>query len=106
MLEEIIERLWPPEKLSIFLFTLGFCLIIAATGIIRALKFLGLSAPSPRSRKEKLLMGFVGVVLVIGAVVLSLSLPVYKRAISSRMIYAGRDAKQIVADGEDVYLLK
>jgi hypothetical protein len=106
MLEEIIERLSSPEKVSIFLFTLGFSLIIAATGIIRGLKFLGLSAPSPRSKKKKLLMGTAGGVLVISGVALSLSLPVYKPDISSKVIYAGRDAKQIVADGEDVYLLK
>jgi len=106
MLEEIIERLSSPEKISIFLFTLGFSLIITATGIIRGLRFLGLSAPSPRSRKEKLLMGTVGAALVIASIAYSLRLPVYKSDISKRRIYAERDAKQIVADGEDVYLLK
>ncbi len=106
MLEEIMERLLSPEKFSIFLFTLGFSLIITAPGIIRRLEFMGLSAPSPRSRREKILMGMAGVVLVIVGVALSLKLPLYKSEISSRMIYDGRDAKQIVADGEDVYLLK
>ena len=52
MLDEIIERLTSPDKLSIFIFNLGFCLIVAATGIIGELKFLGLSAPSPRSKRE------------------------------------------------------
>jgi len=106
MLDEIIERLSSPKKFSIFLLTLGFSLLITATGIIRGLKFLGLSAPSPRSRKEKLLMGTVGAVFVIASVAYSLALPVYKSDLSERRIYAGHDAKQIVADGEDVYLLK
>lgn len=105
-MEEIIERIMSPDKFSIFLFTLGFSLLVTVTGIISGLKFLGLSAPSPRSRKEKLLMGITGAVLVIWAFVVSLSLPVYKPGISKRIIYAGNDAKQVVADGEDVYLLK
>lgn len=106
MLDEIIERLSSPEKFSIFLFTLGFCLIVAATGIIGELKFLGLSAPTPRSIREKFLMGGAGVLLAIGAVALSLAMPVYKPATSAKRIYAGNDVKQIVADGEDLYLLK
>lgn len=106
MLEEIIERLLSPDKFSIFLFTLGFSLIVTVTGIIRGLKFLGLSAPSPRSRKEKLLIGMTGAVLMIWGAAQSLTLPVYIPAISAKRIYAGPDAMQIVADGDDVYLLK
>ena len=51
-------------------------------------------------------MGIAGLVLLTWAVIQSLALPVYKPATSARKIYAGRDVKQIVADGEDVYLLK
>ena len=106
MLEEIIERLMSPDKFSIFLFTLGFSLIVSVTGVVRGLKFLGISAPLARSRKEKLLIGMAGIVLVVSGVAKSLSLAVYVPAISAKQIYTGNDAKQIVADGEDVYLLK
>lgn len=106
MLEEIIERLSTPDKFSIFLFTLGFSLIVASTGIIRGFKFLGLSTSSPRSKKERILMGSTGTALIIAGVALSLSAPVYIPDISKIQIYAGQDAHRIVADGEDVYLLK
>lgn len=106
MLDEIIERLTSPEKFSIFIFTLGFCLIVVATGIIGEIKFLGIEAPPPRSKRQKVLMGIAGLVLLTWAVAQSLALPVYKPATSARRIYAGRDVKQIISDGEEVYLLK
>jgi hypothetical protein len=106
MLDEIIERITSPDKLSVFIFTLGFFLIVAATGIIDELKFLGLSTPSPRSKRGKIVMGIAGLVLLTWAVAQSLAIPVYKPTISAKKIYSGSDAKQIVADGEDVYLLK
>jgi hypothetical protein len=48
----------------------------------------------------------IGAAAITGSVVLAFTFPVYKPWVSKQLIYGGHDAKQVVADGEDVYLLK
>jgi hypothetical protein len=80
---------------------------LTAFGVVKGFEFGKLALPSPTTRNGKILVAMVGVVLLAFGGLLSVSLlPDYKPTVSEELIYAGSDAHQIAADGEDVYLLK
>jgi hypothetical protein len=102
----LYEQLSSPEPLSVAIFMLGFYCLTTAVGITTGIKIGVRSLPSPSQRRGKFLLGALGVGLIAISVIYSLSLPVYAPSIREKLIYDGTDAKQIVADGDDVYLLK
>ena len=106
-MRELFNRLLSPEPLSVVTFMFGLYCLTTALGITTGLRFGTVSflSPSP-GKKEKLLLYIVGGGLIAFSIVFSMSLPVYKPVIFKERIYAGRDAKQVVADGDDIYFLK
>ncbi len=100
------EHIVTPPPLSVALFLLGIYCLTTAGGVTTGIQLGAISIPSPTRLKWKLLLGFSGLALLVLSVTLALKLPVYKPSIYKKLIYDGDDAKQIVADGEDVYVLR
>jgi hypothetical protein len=105
LFQEIWTRLGAPEPLSLAAFPLGVFLLLAASGIVSGARYGDFSLPSPQGRKQKTAWMIVGTALILFGITFSLTRPVYKPWLSSKLIYTGHDAAQIVADGEDVFLL-
>lgn len=110
MLEKLTNlygQLTSPPALAVVIYMLSLYCFLTALGITKGFQFGKLLLPAPRTRKGKILLSTLGVILFAFAVILSVSLlPEYRPTVSKKLIYAGDDAKQIVSDGEDVYLLK
>src|SRR6185295_8976199 len=100
-----VDALTSPLPTAAVLFMLGLYFITVGFGLT-IIKVPWLSLPSNLDRKGKLLCWALGAACVVSSVVLAFSFPVYKPWISKQLIYSGYDAKQIVAYGDDVYLLK
>jgi hypothetical protein len=99
------EALTSPLPTAAALFIVGIYFITAGFGIT-AIKLPWFSLSPSSGRKGTLLYCGIGAAAMTGSVLLAFSFPVYKPWISRRLIYGGHDAKQVVADGADVYLLK
>lgn len=103
----LIGQLTSPPPLAVVFFMLGLYCFTTALGITTGLQFGKLSLPAPKRRRGKILFNTLGVVSITFGIILAVSLiPEYKPTVFGKLIYAGNDAKQIVSDGEDVYLLK
>lgn len=105
-MSEILARIASPEALVVAAYLAGVYCVATAGGIASGVHVASLSLPAPTTRTGKSLMYGVGLSLILLGLVRSLSYPEYKPEVFTRWIYQGGDAKQIVADGEDVYLLK
>jgi hypothetical protein len=105
-MSEILARIASPEALVVAAYLAGVYCVATAAGIASGVHVANLSLPAPTTRTGKSLMYGVGLSLILLGLIRSLSYPEYKPEVFTRWIYQGGDAKQIVADGEDVYLLK
>jgi hypothetical protein len=110
MIERLVNvytQLTAPPPLALIVYMLSLYCLLTAFGVVKGFEFGKLALPAPTTRKGTILVATVGVLLLAFGAVLSVSLlPDYKPTVSEELIYAGNDAHQIVADGEDVYLLK
>ena len=110
MIERLVNlynQLTAPPPLALIVYMLSLYCLLTAFGVVKGFEFGKLALSAPTTRRGKILVATVGVLLLAFGAVLSVSLlPDYKPTVSEELIYAGSDAHQIVADGEDVYLLK
>jgi hypothetical protein len=90
---------------SIVTFMLGVYLLLVAAGIAIGFKIGDVSLPAPQTERGKILVYAAGAALLAVSAILALVTPTYKTTVSARLIYSGEDTKQVIADGEDVYLL-
>lgn len=103
----LIGQLTSPPPLAVVFFMLGLYCLTTALGITKGLQFGKLSLPPPKTRRGTILFNTLGVVSIVFGVILTVSLiPEYKPTAFGKLIYAGNDTKQVVSDGEDIYLLK
>jgi hypothetical protein len=93
------------DSLSVAAYLAGVYCIATAAGIAKGVKVSNLSLPSPRSKPGKVLMYVAGLSLIGFGVYRVYEFPEYRSAVFEESVYHGTEAKQIVADGEDVYLL-
>jgi hypothetical protein len=106
-LHNLFDQLTSAPALAVAVFMLGIYCFLTALGITTGFQFGELRLPAPKTTRWKILLGAFGVILLAFAVIYSVSLfPQYIPTVDKKLIYAGKDAKQIVSDGEDVYILK
>jgi hypothetical protein len=105
-MSELLSRFFSSDSGSIAAYLAGIYCLATAKGIARGIKFASFTFPSPKSKRMKLIMYGVGFSLIGVGLYRALRFPEYKPAVFEKWIYQGTDAKQIVADGEDLYLLK
>jgi hypothetical protein len=106
VVQEILERLWSPDSWSVAALLAGAYCVATAAGISTGVQISKVVLPAPVTRAGKLFMHGAGLVLILIGLGRALSYPEYKPEVFKRWVYQGKDAKQIVADGEDVYLLR
>lgn len=103
----LIGQLSSPQQIAVVFFMLGIYCFTTAFGITNGLQFGKLSLPSPTTGRGKILFNTLGLVIVGFGIILTVRLvPEYKPTIFRKILYAGDGVKQIVSDGEDIYLLK
>ncbi|GAB7541323.1 hypothetical protein [Cupriavidus sp. 8B] len=102
---EILNKLLS-DSWSVAAYLAGIYCIATAAGISRGVTISNFSVPSPETKQGKTLMYAVGLSLFIFGAQRAIRFPEYKPAVFEKLVYEGTDAKQIVADGEDIYLLK
>jgi hypothetical protein len=105
-MSEILDRLYSPDSWSIAAYIAGMYCLATAAGVATGLRIGQFSVPAPQTRIGRIIMSALGLSLVGFGIQRSIHFPEYKPAVFERSAYQGSDAKQIVADGQDVYLLK
>ena len=105
-MSEILSKLLSPDATSVAAYLAGIYCVATAAGISRGVNFGTFSVSSPKSKPGRTLMYLVGLSLIIFGAQRALRFPEYKPAVFEKLVYEGPDATQIVADGEDPYLLK
>ncbi len=101
ILSKLLSDSW-----SVAAYLAGIYCVATAAGISRGVNFATFSVPSPKSKVGRTLMYLAGLSLIGFGAQRALRFPEYKPAVFEKLVYEGPDATQIVADGEDVYLLK
>jgi hypothetical protein len=106
-LRNLYDQLTSAPALAVAVFMLGIYCFLTASGITTGFQFGELRLPAPKTIRWKILLAVFGVILLTFAVIYSVSLfPEYVPTVDEKIIYQGKDAKQVISDGEDVYILK
>jgi hypothetical protein len=103
-LEDVASNLLK-TPFSVATFMLGVYLLLVAAGIAIGFQIGGVSVPAPQTERGKNLVRAAGAALLAVSVIVAFVQPAYKTTVSARLIYSGKKAEQVIADGEDVYLL-
>lgn len=99
---------YSPGPLEVVLFATGLSLLLASLGVVTTLSLGKSTITIPTTRKWKIIFGLGGVGMVLVSIALSLQKPVWKPGVSEELVYLGKgktQAQQIVADGEQLYVL-
>jgi hypothetical protein len=111
-LSKLIEELSQAPAVALIFFLLSIYCVTTAIGFSPGLPQIGkFSLPPPNITIGKILYGALGVISLALALYLTFKVfPLYTTTVEEKFIDAGTDAagmyaKQIVSDGEDVYIL-
>jgi hypothetical protein len=106
-LYKLYEQLTTPPTLAVVFLMLSIYCFSAAFGVSPGLQLGKFSPPAPNTTIGKIVYSGLGISFLAIFVICSVSLfPEYRATVDGKLIYAGKDARQIVSDGEDVYILK
>ena len=103
-LRSISQDILTPPIIAIASFMIGVYFVISCSGIATGIQFGGISLRSPSSKQERYIYGFIGLFLIILGIYCSIQMTPYREIAYDTCVYRGGDAKQIVADGYNVFL--
>ena len=96
-----------PIVLALPFFLLALACLLNLLGFTPGgLQVKALFIPPPSNRRNKLISGALGTFFILVGIACVVILVDYKPSFTETEIYEDNDAKQIVVDGEDIYILK
>jgi|WetSurMetagenome_2_1015567.scaffolds.fasta_scaffold280426_1 hypothetical protein len=104
-LNSFFQDIQNPPAMAIAFFMIGVYFVINCSGISTGIQFGGISLRSPSSKRGRYIHGFIGLLLITASIFYSLAQPIYSESLRESQVYHGNDAKQIVEDGYNVFLL-
>jgi len=106
-LPKLIEQFTQAPPVAVIFFMASLYCFITAFGGGPGLQLGKFSLPSANTIIGKIVYSTCGLIsLAVGVIFTVRVFPQYIATVDAQLIYAGKDAKQIVSDGEDVYILK
>lgn len=102
----VLQELFSYTSVTVALVTTAAVFFAMALGIRGAVNILGVKALSaPASRSARIKLAIVGSSLLAAALILPMLVTPYVEQYRKEKLYGERNAKRIVTDGEDIYVL-